>query len=137
MYSFSDFSTVKALPDVVTAKELSEAIGMSASRTHELLDEKRVPYLKLERRKIIFKEHLLQGLSGKRIFTDVAELCAVKALPSVFSPKRLIETLRISNGTVYILVRTPGFPAVFERSRIVISKAGFIEWIRKNECNKN
>ena len=137
LYSFADFNSVKALPDVVTATELAEAIGMSVSRTHEILDEKRVPYLKLERRKIIFKEHLLQGLSGKRIFTDVAELCVIKTLPNVFSPKRLITALRISNGTVYILVRTPGFPAVFERNRIVVSKAGFIEWIRKNECNKN
>lgn len=87
MYSFADFSTVNALPVVVTATKLAEAIGMSLSRTYEILDEKRVPYLKLERRKIIFKEHLLQGLSGKRIFTDVAELCVIKTLPNVFSPK--------------------------------------------------
>jgi len=45
--------------------------------------------------------------------------------------------LGISNGNSYVLVRTPVFPAVFERNRIVISKAGFIEWIRKEERNKN
>ena len=34
---------------------------------------------------------------------------------------------------VYSLVRTPGFPAVFERDRIIISKQGLIRWIRENE----
>lgn len=137
MYSFTDFSTVKSLPDVVTVKNLADAIGLSVSRTYEILDEAKVPYLKLDKRKIIFKEHLLQGLSGKRIFTDVAELCAIRSLPKVFSPKRLIEALGISNGYAYTLVRTPGFPAVFERNRIVISKAGLVRWIKEQECNKN
>lgn len=40
MYSFADFETVKALPEVVTAKQLADAIGMSLSRTYEVMDEK-------------------------------------------------------------------------------------------------
>ncbi len=137
MYSFTDFETVKALPDVVTAKQLADAIGMSLSRTYEVLDEKRIPYMKYGKRKIMFKEHLLQSLSGKRIFTDVAALNAIRPLPKVFSPKRLIKALGISNGYAYDLVRTPGFPAVLERNRIVISKAGLIRWIHEQERNKN
>ena len=73
MYLFSDFASVQALPDVVTVQQLSQAIGLSPSRTYELLDEAEIPYLSLEKRKILFKEHLLQGLSGKRVFTDVAK----------------------------------------------------------------
>lgn len=138
MYSFADFESVKALPDVVTAKQLADAIGMSLSRTYEVLDEKRIPYMKYGKRKIMFKEHLLQSLSGKRIFTDVAALNAIRPLPKVFSPKRLIpKALGISNGYAYDLVRTPGFPAVLERNRIIISKAGLIRWIHENERNKN
>ena len=133
MYHFSDFASVQALPDVVTVRSLSKAIGLSPSRTYELLDEEKIPYLMLDKRKIIFKEHLLQGLSGKRIFTDVAKLEAIKPLPEVFYPKFLISALGISNGYAYSLVRTPGFPAVFQRNRIIISKQGFIRWIRENE----
>ena len=81
MYRFSDFASVQALPDVVTVANLAKAIGLSLSRTYELLDEERIPYLSLCKRKIIFKEHLLQGLSGKEIFTDVAKLEAIKSLP--------------------------------------------------------
>lgn len=133
LYHFSDFSSVQALPDVVTVPKLSKAIGLSPSRTYELLDKERIPYLSLDKRKIIFKEHLLQGLSGKRIFTDVAKLEVIKPLPEAFSPKRLIATLGISNGYAYTLVRSPGFPAVFVRNRIIISKNGFIRWIKENE----
>ena len=136
MYSFSDFETVRALPAVVSVKDIADAIGMSATRTYEIIDEQTIPYMRVGKRIIIFKEHLLQGLSKKRIFTDVAELCAIRGLPKVFSPKRLKDVLGISNGNAYTLVRTPGFPAVFERNRIIVSKAGFIEWVRKEERNK-
>lgn len=77
MYSFADFETVKALPDVVTAKQLANAIGMSLSRTYEVMDEKRIPYMKYGKKKIRFKEHLLQSLSG----TDVTALNAIRPLP--------------------------------------------------------
>ena len=133
MYLFSDFASVQALPDVVTVQQLSQAIGLSPSRTYEILDEARIPYLSLVKRKILFKEHLLQGLSGKRVFTDVAKLEVIKPLPEAFSPKLLITAFRISNGYAYSLARTPGFPAVFERDRIIISKQGLIRWIRENE----
>lgn len=137
MYSFADFETVKALPNVVTVKELAEAIGISETRTYEILEEQKIPYMKIGTRKIMFREHLLQGLSRKRIFTDVAELSAIRTLPKLFSPKRLIMALGISNGYAYDLVRTPGFPAVLERNRIVVNKAGLIRWIQEQERNKN
>jgi hypothetical protein len=133
LYNFSDFDTVKALPDVVNAIELSQAIGLSPARTYQLLDELKIPYLKISKRKIIFKEHLIQGLSNKRIFTDVAKLNAVVSLPEVFSPKLLQKALGISNGFAYNLVRTPGFPAVIDRDRIIVNKQGLIRWIKTNE----
>ena len=133
MYQFSDFASVQALPDVVTVQQLAQAIGLSPSRTYEILDEAKIPYLRIYKRKIIFKEHLLQGLSNNRIFTDVAGLNAIKTLPEVFSPKYLITALGVSNGFAYTLVRSPGFPAVIQRDRIIISKQGFIRWIRSNE----
>lgn len=135
MYNFSDLATVKALPDVMAATELSAAIGLSIARTYQVLDELRIPYLKISKRKIIFKEHLLQGLSGKRIFTDVAKLNVIVHLPEVFSPRTLQSALGVSNGFAYNIVRTPGFPAIFERNRIIVSKEGLIRWIRENEVN--
>ncbi len=135
MYQFSDFETVQALPMVTTVQELSKAIGFSEPRLRTFLDEERIPYMQLGKKKVMFREHLLQGLSKKRIFTDVAKLTAIVDLPEVFCPKALMTALRISNGFAYELVRTPGFPAVFERNKIVISKQGFIRWIKANEKN--
>lgn len=133
LYAFSDLDTVRDLPDVLSITKLSAAIGLSISRTHELMDDMRIPYLKLGKRKVIFKEHLIEGLSGKSSLTDVAKLNAVKSLPRNFPPKYLIDVFSISNGNAYIIVRTPGFPAIFSRNRIVVNKQGLIEWIRKNE----
>lgn len=42
MYLFSDFASVQALPDVVTVPQLSQAIGLSPSRTYEILDEAQI-----------------------------------------------------------------------------------------------
>ncbi len=74
MYSFANFIMFKALPDVVTAKTLIEAIGISISRTYVIMNEAEIPYMKFGKRKIMFREYFLQGLSGKRILTDIAEL---------------------------------------------------------------
>lgn len=135
MYTYADFSTVQELPDVVNISRLSEAIGLSTSRTYEIIRDIEIPHLKLGKKIIIFKEHLIETLSGKRIFTSVSNLNAIIRLPKVFNPKRLQGALGISNGTAYMLVREPGFPAVFSRNRIVVSKSGFIDWIRENEKN--
>lgn len=135
MYTYADFSTVKELPDIVHVNQLSEALGLSVSRTYEIIQDIGIPHLKLGKRFIIFKEHLIETLSGKRIYTSVNNLNAIKGLPKVFNPKRLRDALGISNGTAYVLVREPGFPAAFSRNRIVISKTGFVDWIRTNEKN--
>ncbi len=135
MYQFSDFQTVQSLPNVTTVQELSDALGFSLPRVRLLIDEVKIPYLQLGRKKIIFKEHLLQALSKKRIFTDVALLSAIVDLPDVFCPKALIKAFRISNGFAYEIVRTPGFPAAYVRNGIMIDKQGLIRWIRANEKN--
>jgi len=103
---------------------------------NKLLIKNTFRFLVIFNSKVIFKEHLIQGLSEKRIFTEVAKLNVIAHLPEVFSPKCLQTALGISNGFAYNLVRTPGFPAVFDRNRIIVSKEGLIRWIEKNEINK-
>ena len=133
MYSYLDFETIHALPDVVRIPELSTAIGLSQARTYQLLDEKQIPYIRIQKRIIIFKEHLLQGLSGQETYTDTAKLRALASLPDVFPPNRLVEAFRISHGLAYTIAHLPGFPAVMERDRIIVDKHGLIRWIRRNE----
>ena len=133
MYNFSDFKTIHALPDVVRIPELSTAIGLSQARTYQLLDEKRIPYIRIEKRIILFKEHLLQGLSKTPVYTDASRLNALADLPDVFPPHRLVEAFRISHGLAYTWAHLPGFPAVMERDRIIVDKHGLIRWIRSNE----
>ena len=125
MYSFLDFETLQNLPDTVTILELSQAMGLSRSRTYQLPDERRIPYIRIQKRIIIFKKHLLQGLSQQRIFTEVAKLRAISNLPDVFPPNRLVEAFKISYGFAYTLSHYPGFPAVIERDRIIIDKRVF------------
>lgn len=122
-----------SIPDKLQQIIISKAIGLSATRMYQLLDEAKIPYLRISKRKIIFKEHLLQGLSGKRIFTDVAKLNAIANLPDVFKPSLLQKALGISHGFAYSIAQTPGFPVVKIRGRMVINKQGLICWIRKNE----
>lgn len=133
MYSFTDFQTVSALPNIVTVADLSMAIGLSRPRIYSYLDEERIPYIMLNSKRVMFKEHLLQGLSGKRIYTDVAKLEVIKPLPNVFSPRELMSVFGISHGLAYELTRNIDFPAVITRNRIIVSKQGLIGWIRKNE----
>ena len=98
MYNFLDFETIHALPDVVRIPELSSAIGLSTARTYRLLDEKRIPYIRIDKRIILFKEHLPQGLSKTSVYTDASKLNALADLPDVFPPHRLVEAFRISHG---------------------------------------
>ena len=133
MYNFLDFETIHALPDVVRIPELSSAIGLSTARTYQLLDEKRIPYIRIDKRIILFKEHLLQRLSKTSVYTDASKLNALADLPDVFPPHRLVEAFRISHGLAYTWAHLPGFPAVMERDRIIVDKQGLIRWIKRNE----
>ena len=112
MYNFLDFETIHALPDVVRIPELSSAIGLSTARTYRLLDEKRIPYIRID---------------------DASKLNALADLPDVFPPHRLVEAFRISHGLAYTWAHLPGFPAVMERDRIIVDKQGLIRWIKRNE----
>ena len=106
MYSYLDFETIHALPDVVRIPELSTAIGLSQARTYKFLDEKQIPYIRIQKRIIIFKEHLLQGLSDQETYTDTAKLRALASLPDVFPPNRLVEAFRISHGLAYKIIQS-------------------------------
>ena len=48
-----------------------------------------VENIRIQKRMIIFKEHLLQGLSDQETYTDAAKLRARDSLPDVFPPKSL------------------------------------------------
>ena len=89
MYSFSDFSTLKDLPDVMTVSQLSAAIGLSLTQTYRYVEKVKIPYVQISKRKIIFKEHLLQAIKGAPRFTDVIleiilVLFSVRQLKTVF-----------------------------------------------------
>ena len=124
MYIFSDLESIQALPDIVTIPELSQAIGLP--------DERKIPYIRIQKRIIIFKEHLLEGLSQQSLYADASKLNALVNLPEVFLTNRLVAAFRISHGLAYIIAHSPGFPAVTERDRIIVDKHGLIRRIKKN-----
>jgi len=132
---FDDFTKLSNITKCCTLNDpgLSQAIGLSHARTYQLLDERKIPYIRIQKRIIIFKEHLLEGLSQQSLYTDASKLNALVNLPEVFPPNRLVEAFRISHGLAYIIAHSPGFPAVMERDRIIVDKHGLIRWIKKNE----
>ncbi len=126
MYKFSDFDTVKELPNAVKISELGEAIGLSLTRTYEFVEDMKIPCFYVGQRKILFKEHILQNFDTYMSYTELSQLKAIRGLPRVFNPKYLIFALRISHGLAYDIAKFVGFPAVHTRNRIVINKQDFI-----------
>ena len=59
-------------------------------------------------------------------------------LPLMLSVPEVAEVLGISRAGAYELVRSDGFPALKIRSRIVVPKEKFIEWVNaktsENDC---
>ena len=117
----------------MTVSQLSAAIGLSLTQTYRYIEKVKIPYVQISKRKIIFKEHLLQAMKGSTRFTDVAELKAIKDLPEVFSPRALKSSLHISFGFANKISKHPGFPSITMGSRIIVNKPGFIQWIRDNQ----
>ncbi len=135
MYKFSDFDTVQELPNVVNMKELSEAVGLSLTRTYELVSEMKMPVFQTGKKKFMFKEHILQCFDGCPFYTPVAELKAIRGLPRVFNPKYLMISLKVSHGYAYQLASTPGFPVAIIRGRYVVNKQGLIKWLEEHAKN--
>ena len=117
----------------MTVSQLSAAIGLSLTQTYRYIEKVKIPYVQISKRKIIFKEHLLQAIKGSTRFTDVAELKAIKDLPEVFSPRALKSSLHISFGFANTISKYPDFPSITMGSRIIVNKPGFIQWIRDNQ----
>ena len=117
----------------MTVCQLSAAIGLSLTQTYRYIEKVKIPYVQISKRKIIFKEHLLQAIKGSTRFTDVAELKAIKDLPEVFSPRALKSSLHISIGFANTISKYPDFPSITMGSRIIVNKPGFIQWIRDNQ----
>ena len=135
MYKYTDFDTIKELPDTVKASELAEAMGISLARVYDYIEVKKMPYVLINRRKVLFKEHILQNLDGYTEYTEISKLKAINDLPKVFNPMKMREALRISAAFAYDLTRYPGFPAVCPRNRVVVNKQGFITWIEDHMKN--
>ena len=117
----------------MTVCQLSAAIGLSLTQRYRYIEKVKIPYVQISKRKIIFKEHLLQAMKGSTRFTDVAELKAIKDLPEVFSPRALKSSLHISIGFANTISKYPDFPSITMGSRIIVNKPGFIQWLRDNQ----
>lgn len=136
MFSYADSTTVQELPDVLSVSMLASALDFSVSHTHAFIEDMKIPYLRVNKRKVIFKEHLMERLKGKSRLCAIASLAVIKNLPRTFPPYYLKDVFGISNGLSYNLLNVVGFPVIQSRGRCVIDKLLLIEWIESGEVNK-
>ena len=124
MFSYADSTTVQELPDVLSVSMLASVLNFSVSHTHAFIEEAKFPYIRINKRKVIFKEHLMERLKGK---TAIASLAVIKG---TFPPYYLKDVFGISNSLSYNLLHVVGFPVIRPRGRCVIDKLLLIEWIK-------
>ena len=84
LYSFSNFETIQALPDIVTILELSQAIGLSHARTYQLLDERNIPYIRIQKGSLYSKSFCWKGCPNSRFTPMHPNLMPWQIFPKYF-----------------------------------------------------
>ena len=53
-------------------------------------------------------------------------------LPDFLTPKEVQDFMRISQQTVYNLINSSGFPVLRVGKKILVPKADYVDWLKKN-----
>ncbi len=112
---------ISILPETFDIKFLSKALGISRSKVYNLIIQYRVPYYKLNRKIIIFKENFLEWVQKKSI-TPFMSLKVIKDLPNLFSPILLKDIFKISKSKVYFVVKQYNLNILIPGKKIIVSK---------------
>lgn len=112
---------ISILPETFDIKFLSKALGISRSKVYNLIIQHRVPYYKLTRKIIIFKENFIEWVREKSI-TPFMKLKLIKDLPNLFSPLLLKDIFKISKSKVYLVVKQYNLNIPIPGKKIIVSK---------------
>lgn len=112
---------ISILPETFDIKFLSKELGISRSKVYNLIIQYRVPYYKLTRKIIIFKENFMEWVQKKSI-TPFMNLKVIKDLPNLFSPLLLKDIFKISKSKVYFVVKQYNLNIPIPGKKIIVSK---------------
>lgn len=118
------------LPIAFDTIYLSKILNISRSKAYCLLTHEHLPYYKLNRKIIIFKQNFLEWIENKTI-TSFSDLKIIKNLPKLFSPLVLQHTLNISKSKVYEIIKNYNLYGFIPGKKIIIQKENLIKMFLK------
>lgn len=118
------------IPDCFGTVYLSKLLCVSRSKAYSLMINNQLPYYKLNRKIIIFKQNFIEWLENKPI-TTFAELKIIKNIPDFFTPNVLQNILNISKSKIYEFIKEYSLSGFIPGKKIVLLKENLIKTFLK------
>ena len=118
------------IPESFDTIYLSKLLCVSRSKAYNLMIKNKLPYYKLNRRIIIFKQNFIEWLENKPI-TSFAELKIIKNIPDFFSPIVLQKILNVSKSKIYETIKEYKLSQFIPGKKIVLLKEKLIKTFLK------
>lgn len=113
-------------PESFDTVYLSKLLCVSRSKAYSLMIKNHLPYYKLNRKIIIFKQNFIEWIEHKSI-KPFDELKIIKNIPDFFTPVLLQSTLNISKSKIYEMIKENSLQGFILGKKIVISKQNLIK----------
>ena len=119
-------NSLDIIPEIFDTIYLSKILCISRSKAYSLMIKNDLPYYKLNRKIIIFKQNFIEWLEQESI-TPLTELKVIKSMPDFFTPLLLQNTLNISKSKIYEIIKNHSLHGFIPGKKIVIAKENFIK----------
>lgn len=123
-----DYQELNLLPEVFKISDLAEFLTISKTTVYNLIMNKKLPHLKIDRTIIIFKQQFVDWYNKKSI-TPLSETQVIKNLPHIIKISTLAKIINISKSKLYELVDSNLINHSKIGTRIIIFKNDFLNWL--------
>lgn len=118
------------IPESFDTIYLSKLLCVSRSKIYSLMINNKLPYYKLNRKIIIFKQNFIEWIENRSI-TTFSELKIIKDIPDFFAPNVLQSTLNISKSKIYEIIKEHDLNEFIPGRKIVLLKENLIKMFLK------
>ena len=118
------------IPESFDTIYLSKLLCVSRSKIYSLMINNKLPYYKLNRKIIIFKQNFIEWIESRPI-TTFSELKIIKDIPDFFDPNVLQSTLNISKSKIYEIIKEHNLNGFIPGRKIVLLKEDLIKMFLK------
>ena len=115
------------IPESFDTIYLSKLLCVSRSKIYSLMINNKLPYYKLNRKIIIFKQNFIEWAESRPI-TTFSEL---KIIKDFFAPNVLQSTLNISKSKIYEVIKEHDLNGFIPGRKIVLLKENLIKMFSK------